>query len=100
MVDAVISALPRRLFASRDPLPRNPPARNLLRRGRICQVEDLQNMADVSLLGSGDVREPAVEVEAMHALAWRGPFADEFRLARRRHIVDPKAAAKGAGRQL
>ncbi len=66
----------------------------LPRAGRILEVEDHHDVADVALGGRRDVGVAAVEIEAVHALAEGAPLAEELRAGRRRHIVDAETAAE------
>src|SRR5712671_5506358 len=77
---AVHGALPARRLAARDPLPRHPPAPDLLRMRRILQIEDAHDVADVTFEGRRAVEIAAVEVEAVHAGAARLPARDLARL--------------------
>jgi hypothetical protein len=90
---AVHGALPARRLAARQPLPRHPPAPNLLRACRVLQVEDTHDVADVALEGRRAVEIAAVEVEAVHAGAAGLPARDLARLRRIAHIIDPESAA-------
>ena len=58
---------PGRRLAARDVLPRHPPARDFSRPGRILQVVDDENVADVAFHLGRDVGVTLVHIEAVHA---------------------------------
>src|SRR6266567_1023672 len=85
---------PRIGFATRLPLPRNPPASDLSRLRRVLQVEDHRDVADVTFGSWRDVGVASVEIVAMYALAGGHPFADQLRRAGACHVIDRKPTAE------
>ena len=80
-------------FAAGFPLSGDPPAADFERLGRIDEVEDHHDVADVTLGGRRDVGVAAVEIKAMHATARRAPFGDQLGRCRIGHIVYIDTAA-------
>ena len=94
VVAAVPDALPRGGLAARRPLPGHPPAAHLLGPGRVLQVQDHHDVADVALDLGREVGVVAVEVKAVNARA-RGPVETDLPGAGLvGHVVDPEAALK------
>src|SRR5471032_1337465 len=91
MVAAVVLRLPARCLAAGGPLPLHPPAADLLGPGRVLQVEDHDDGADITLQFSGDVGVAAIEGEAVHARAGTFPVADVARAARPADVEDAQA---------
>src|SRR5262245_24017812 len=90
MVATVVAALPRRRLAAGRPLAGHPPASHFLRLGRVLQIERHDDVADVTLEVGREIREAAVEGEAVHALA---PPERDLAWARRRADVPDAEAA-------
>jgi hypothetical protein len=81
-------------LAARLPLPRYPPAPDFLGTGRILQIEDHHDIADIAFGSGRDIGVAAVKIVAVHPFAVGAPFADQMRPRRRRHVVDSEAAAE------
>src|SRR5882724_7029737 len=88
MVAAVVLRLPAWCFAAGGPLPLHPPAADLLRPGRVLQVEDHDDGADIALLLGGNVGVAAIEGEAVHPHPGALPMADVARIARSADVED------------
>ena len=98
MVTTVGALLPGWRLATCRPLPRHPPAADLRRLGRINQIHDHHDVAEVTLLRRRHVDVAAIEIEAVHASAGVGvPARDQTRLGRRRYVVDADAALPAVG---
>src|SRR5262249_55364883 len=91
MVTAVILRLPTWCFAAGGPLPLHPPATDLFGPGRILQVEDHDDSADIALLLRGNVGVPAIKRETVHARPGALPMADVARVARSADVEDAQA---------
>src|SRR5262252_7758058 len=88
------------VFATRLPLPGDPPASDLLGLGGIGEVEDHDDIADEAFDRRRDVGVAPVEVEAVNAAAGCAPLRDQLRLARTRDIIDVEPAADVRGTAL
>ena len=91
--------VPRIFLAAAGALARNPPAPDLDRVGRVDQVEDHDDVADIAVGGRRDIGVAAVIVVAVNALAAGHPLGDQLRLGRSRRVVDRQPAAE-IGRPL
>src|SRR5262249_61763539 len=96
---AVVPSRPRRCLAPRRPLPRHPPAPDLQWPRRVGEVEDHDDVADVSLHLRREIPIATVEGEAVDAGAAALPERDLARARRVRHVVDPEAT-RHAGPRL
>ncbi len=67
MMAAVRGAFPGRLLATRGPLARHPPAANLLRLGRLLEVDDGDDVAEIAVELGRAINVAAVEGETVHA---------------------------------
>ena len=76
------------------PLARDPPAPDLARTGRIGEIEDHHDVADIAFRRRRQVGVAAVEIVAMHAASGSAPFGDRLRIARARDVVDRDPAAE------
>ena len=65
----------RVVLAAGRPLARHPPAPDLSRIGRVLEVEDHHDVADIAVGGRRDIGVAAVEIEAVHARAAGAPLA-------------------------
>ena len=90
VVAAVVAPRPGRRLPASGPLPRHPPAPDLLRPRRIVQIEDHHDVADVAVHLGGDVGVAPVEGEAVHARAAALPERDLARPARVGDVVDAR----------
>src|SRR5216683_100111 len=88
VVAAMVLRLPAGRFAPGDPLPLHPPTTDLLGPGRILQVEDHDDGADVALLLRGNVGVAAIEGETVHTHSGALPMADVARIARSADVED------------
>src|SRR5262245_23638915 len=93
MMTAVMRRLPARRLAAGGPLPRHVPVPDQFGLGRVLQVEDAHDVADIAFERRRAVEIAAVEREAVHAGADRLPARDRLRLRRIAHVVNAKAAA-------
>src|SRR5580700_4431747 len=91
MVATVVLRLPARCFAAGGPLPLHPPAADLFRPGRVLQVEDHDDGADIALLLGGNVGVAAIEGETVHTHPGALPMADVARIARSADVEDAEA---------
>ena len=91
MVAAVRGLRPVRRLAAGGVLPRQPPAADLGRVGRVLEVHDHHDVADIALERRRQVGVAAVEIEPVHAGADRLPAMDLARLGRIAHVVDAEA---------
>ena len=91
MVAAVVLRLPAGCLAAGGPLSFHPPAADLFRPGRILQVEDHDDGADIALLLRGDVGVAAIEGETVHTRSGALPMADVARSARSADVEDAEA---------
>src|SRR5262249_34045952 len=66
----------------------HPPAADLFRPGRILQVEDHDDGADIALLLRGNVGVAAIEGETVHTHTGALPMADVARIARSADVED------------
>src|SRR5476651_1131305 len=91
MVATVVLRLPVGFLAAGGPLPFHPPAADLFRPGRVLQVEDHDDGADIALLLRGDVGVAAIEGETVHTRSGALPMADVARRAGSADVEDAKA---------
>src|SRR5262245_57270195 len=80
--------VPRIRLAAGLPLPRDPPPPDLDGVGRIGEVEDHHDVADIAFGGRRDVGVAAVEIVAVHAAAGGAPRGDQLRGAWTRYVVN------------
>ena len=90
MMAAVRGTFPGRLLATRSPLPRHPPAADLLGMRRFLEIDDRNNVAEIAIQFRRAIDVATIESEAMHAAG--GPGRDPFRLGRFADVEDLKAA--------
>src|SRR6478736_479561 len=91
MVAAVVLRLPTRCLSAGGPLPFHPPAADLFRPGRVLQVEDHDDGADIALLLRGDIGVAAIEGETVDTRSGALPMADVTRVARPADVEDAQA---------
>src|SRR5205807_4891346 len=88
MVTAMVLRFPAGCLAAGGPLPLHPPATDLLGPGRILQVEDHDDGADIALLLRGNVGVAAIKGETVHTHPGTLPMANVARIARSADIED------------
>jgi hypothetical protein len=86
--------VPRIRLTAGLPLPGDPPSADFDRTGRIGEIEDHHDIADIAFDGRRDIGVTAVEIVAVHAAPGGAPLADRFRRARARDVIDSDAAAE------
>jgi len=88
MVAAMILRLPAGCLAAGGPLAFHPPAADLFGPGRVLQVEDHDDGADVALLLRRNIGVAAIEGETVHTHPGALPMADVARIARSADVED------------
>lgn len=80
-------------------LARDPPAADLFGPGRILQVQDLDDVADIAGRGRRNIGVAPVKIIAVHAAALRArlPVGDQARPLGTADVVDAQAAAEIVG---
>jgi hypothetical protein len=99
MMATMVLVLPRRHLAAGGPLPFHVPAPDLGGIGRVLEVEDDDDVAQVAFHFGRQVGIATVEIETVDARSATGPESDLARLGRVGHVVDLEPAHE-VGRRL
>src|SRR5262249_27004229 len=91
-MQAMAAPRPRRGLAAGDMLARHPPARYLLRRERVAQIVDDEDVSDIARHLRRDIGVALIHIKAMDTDAAGLVMADELGSGRHRDVIDLEAA--------